>query len=107
MDCIFCKIRDREISKEFTYEDRDIMVFPDIHPNKPVHLLIVPKVHITEFAALTDDILLGKVRKVIQDMVQKSNLSANGYQLVVNGGGLQKVDHLHFHVKGPWMQSDR
>ena len=43
MDCIFCKISDREIPKEFTYEDEEIMVFPDIHPLKPIHLVDCPK----------------------------------------------------------------
>ena len=46
MNCIFCKIRDREIPKEFTYEDKDIMVFPDINPLRSTHLLIVPKEHV-------------------------------------------------------------
>lgn len=80
------------------------MVFPDIHPNKPIHLLVVPKEHITEFAQLKDDKLLAKIRTVIQQMVVSSGLSTSGYQLVVNGGGLQDIDHLHFHMKGPWLK---
>lgn len=105
-DCIFCKIRDRKIPKEFTYEDEDVMVFPDIYPKKPVHLLIIPKEHITEFAALTDDTLLAKIRHVIQKVIAEKGLSTTGYQIVVNGGGLQEVDHLHVHVKGPWLTGE-
>jgi len=101
-DCIFCKIRDRKIPKEFTYEDKDIMVFPDIKPIKPVHLLIVPKVHISDFTALSDDELFGKVRKVIQEMVRKQQIENSGYRVVINAGGAQAIDHLHFHLTGPW-----
>ncbi len=104
--CIFCKIRDKEIPKEFTYEDEDIMVFPDINPKKPIHLLIVPKEHIVEFAKLTDDVLLSKIRKIIQQMITTSKLSDAGYQVTVNGGGLQDIDHLHFHLKGPWLERE-
>lgn len=100
--CIFCDIRDRKIPKEFIYEDQDIMVFPDIHPNKPIHLLVVPKKHMIDFLDLEDDILLGKIRQTLQQMIKKEGLSDKGYQLVINGGGLQKINHLHFHLKGPW-----
>lgn len=101
--CVFCDIRDKKIPKEFTYEDADVMVFPDIHPAKPVHLLVVPKEHIREFFDLQDNGLLEKMRKVIQEMIAKQGLQGKGYQLVVNGGGLQKIDHLHFHIRGPWL----
>jgi histidine triad (HIT) family protein len=98
---IFCKIRDRVVPKKFTYEDEDLMVFPDIHPLKPVHLLIVPKKHIEDFMNLQDDKLLAKIKKVIQDLVRKEKLENRGYRVVVNGGGAQFVDHLHFHLLGP------
>jgi histidine triad (HIT) family protein len=101
MDCIFCKIRDKIIPKKFVYEDKDVMVFPDIHPLKPVHLLIIPKKHIKDFLDLKDDILLGKIRKVIQEMIEKQNLKNKGYRVVVNGGGAQFIDHLHVHLLGP------
>lgn len=103
-DCIFCKIAHKEIPKEFTYENDDIMVFPDIHPLRPIHLLIVPKNHIATFAHLTDDVLLGKIRKVIQQMIQDEKLEGRGYRIVVNGGGAQAIDHLHFHLTGPWQK---
>ena len=56
-DCIFCRIARKEIPKEFTYEDEDIMVFPDINPVKPIHLLIIPKKHIPELHALDNPAL--------------------------------------------------
>lgn len=100
-DCIFCKIAKKEIPKEFIYEDEHIMVFPDIHPIKPIHLLIIPKQHITDFLEVKDTIIFPSVAKVIQQMIRKENLSNKGYRVVVNGGGAQVVDHLHFHLTGP------
>jgi histidine triad (HIT) family protein len=99
--CIFCKIRDGIIPKKFVYEDKDIMVFPDIHPLKPIHLLIIPKKHIKDFMNLKEDVLFGKIRKVIQKMVKKQNLTSKGYRVAINGGGAQFIDHLHIHLLGP------
>lgn len=100
-NCIFCKIANREIPKDFTYEDDDVMVFPDISPIKPVHLLVMPKVHIGDFLELTDDTLLAKLKIVIQKMVKQQKLEKRGYRLVVHGGGAQVINHLHFHIVGP------
>lgn len=101
MNCIFCKIISKEIPKEFTYEDADIVAFPDIRPLKPVHLLIMPKVHITDFMALENDRILAKIRKAIQKLVKEYKLEGKGFRVVVNGGGAQIIDHLHFHLMGP------
>ncbi len=110
-NCIFCKIRDRIIPKEFTYEDDDLMVFPDIHPLKPVHLLIVPKKHIEDFLMINDlhfakasrgkEGLMMKLTKIVQKMVKKFKLGNKGYRVVINGGGAQFIDHLHLHLLGP------
>jgi len=101
MDCIFCKIAKREIPKEFTYEDEEIMVFPDINPIAENHLLIIPKEHITDFLELKNDELFGKIKNVIQKMVKNAKLEDKGYRLVLNGGGAQIIDHLHVHLVGP------
>lgn len=100
--CIFCKIAHKEIPKEFTYEDEEVMVFPDISPIKPIHLLIVPKQHIPTIMELEDGDLIDKIHKVIKDMVVKNKLSDKGFRIVINGGGAQAIDHLHFHLTGPW-----
>lgn len=110
-DCVFCKIRDRIIPKEFTYEDDDVMVFPDIHPIKPIHLLIVPKKHIEDFLMINDphnafasrgrEGLMMKLTKIIQKMIKKFGLENKGYRIGVNGGGAQIINHLHIHLLGP------
>lgn len=100
-DCLFCKIIKKEIPANLVYEDEKVVVFPDIHPQKPVHLLILPKEHVTEFLTVTDTSLFAHIGKVIQKLIPEKELSDKGYRIAVNGGGLQEVDHLHFHLTGP------
>lgn len=100
-DCIFCRIARHEVPKAFTYEDEDIMVFPDINPVKPIHLLVIPKKHIPEFHVLDDPVLFEKIGAVILQMIVKMDLQNKGYRVVINGGGAQVVDHLHIHLMGP------
>jgi histidine triad (HIT) family protein len=109
--CIFCKIRDRIIPKEFTYEDEDLMVFPDIYPLKPIHLLIIPKKHIKDLLMMNDprfaeasrgkEGLMMKLTKVTQKMIKKFKLENKGYRVVINGGGAQFIDRPHIHLLGP------
>jgi len=101
MDCIFCKIVNKEIEKKLVYEDDDVIVFPDIHPVRPVHLLVIPKQHVTEFTTVTDPVLFQKLFSVAQNMVKREGLSDKGYRVTMNGGGAQVVPHLHIHVMGP------
>jgi histidine triad (HIT) family protein len=102
MDCVFCKIRDRIIAKDFTYEDDDVMVFPDISPLKPVHLLVVPKKHTEDYLEFNDLDLSAKIKLVINKMLVEQKLEdGKGYRVSVNGGGAQAVRHVHFHVMGP------
>lgn len=100
-NCVFCKIRDKQISAKLLYEDEDVMVFPDVHPAKPVHLLIVPKKHIVDFVEAEDPTLFSKLFSVVQRMVAREGLKDKGYRIVINGGGAQIVPHLHIHLMGP------
>jgi histidine triad (HIT) family protein len=106
MDCIFCKIANKEIEKKFIYEDDEIMVFPDIHPVRPVHLLIIPKIHITEFLAVEDQLMMQKLFVVVQSMIKREGLKDKGYRITINGGGAQMIDHLHIHLTGPMNKTD-
>lgn len=99
-DCIFCKIVNGEIPKEYAYEDDEIIVFDDIHPKTPVHLLIVPRKHIEDFFH-SDDNTIFSITHAIKKLIDKEKLMGKGYTLEVNGGGYQIVNHLHFHLMGP------
>lgn len=100
-NCIFCKIANHQVPKEFIYEDEEVMVFADIHPVKPVHILIVPKQHYADFMNVEDSQLWNKVREIAQKLIVRFDLSEKGYRLSVNGGGAQIIDHFHMHLMGP------
>jgi histidine triad (HIT) family protein len=101
-DCIFCQIGRHEVPKEFTLETSQVMVFPDIHPVAPVHLLIVSKKHIEEFtkAEGEDENILGQMLKIIKNLIKKYKLETSGYRIVTNGGGAQLINHFHIHLMG-------
>ncbi len=106
MDCIFCKIINKEIPSEIIFEDEEVIVFKDIKPKAPVHLLIVPKKHIESIneAQEEDKKLIGKLFLVARDFAKKMGVSDSGYKLLVNvgEGGGQEVFHLHVHLMGGW-----
>lgn len=93
-DCIFCKIIKREIPTDFILENDNFVVFPDIHPSAPTHLLIVSKKHITDFKEANNNILT-EVKGIAEDLEKKLNLK--GFRLAVNSGDLALIKHLHVH----------
>ena len=102
MDCLFCKIINKEILKEYTYESENLVVFPDINPAAEVHLLIVPKKHLGGIKDIGGEqgALLAEVYRVVSNLVDENKLSDDLYRVVVNGGKAQHVPHLHFHLLG-------
>jgi histidine triad (HIT) family protein len=106
-NCIFCQIREKKIPAKVLYEDDDVLVFPDIHPVRPIHLLIIPKQHIQELIAVEDPALLQKLFVVVQNMIAREGLKDKGYRVTLNGGGAQLVQHLHIHLMGPMKVTDR
>ena len=105
-DCIFCKIVSGEIPKEFDYEDEDIVVFSDIHPMSPIHLLIIPRKHMEDFFH-ADEKTINAITKGIRHLIDQKKLMGKGYRIAVNGGGAQDVFHLHFHLRAPIKAVDR
>lgn len=103
--CIFCKIRDRQIPSNIVYEDEDVVVFPDIYPQRPVHLLIVSKRHIADFLE-ADETTLKKLFMLVQKMAKEKGFAQRGYRVIINGGGAQIVGHLHMHLMGPMTPKD-
>lgn len=100
-NCVFCKIRDKQIPAKLLYEDDDVIVFPDAHPVRDIHLLIIPKQHVSEFFLVEDPVLYQKLFSVVQRMIQREGLKDKGYRITINGGGAQLVQHLHIHLMGP------
>ena len=100
MDCVFCRVVNKEIPAGIVFEDEIVLVFRDIHPVAPIHLLVIPKKHIEDFHHLGDQTAVA-LKNVLQRMVTENKLMGKGYKIEVNGGGAQIVNHLHFHLIGP------
>lgn len=102
-DCIFCKIAAGQIPSERVYEDDEVVVFKDIYPKAPVHLLMVPRRHIASLDELTaaDDGLVAHMLRTLPEVARRAKLDS-GYRTVINTGrgGGQEVFHLHMHILG-------
>lgn len=103
MDCLFCKIIAGEIPSTKVYEDDKVLAFKDINPMAPVHILIIPKVHIEGANALDSDNVgvVSDIMLTARRIAEELGLS-EGWRLVTNVGehGGQTVKHLHFHLLG-------
>jgi histidine triad (HIT) family protein len=103
-DCLFCKIARKEVPATILYEDRLVVAFADIHPQAPVHVLIIPKAH---HATLNDvsaeeEQLLGHLILAATKIAGEAGLKEKGYRLVANclASAGQSVFHVHFHLLG-------
>jgi len=109
-DCIFCKIAAGRIPAKKVHEDEELLVFHDIHPWAPVHVLVVPKAHITSLADVgaEHEAMLGRLLGLAPRLMRQLGVE-NGFRTVINTGrdGGQEVQHLHMHVLGgprPWLR---
>jgi histidine triad (HIT) family protein len=104
VECIFCKIVKKEIPASVVYEDEDVLAFKDINPQAPIHLLIIPKNHLSSIMEVDENNgdIVKKIVKVVQSLARENNIDKKGFRLVVNTGddGGQTVHHLHFHLLG-------
>ncbi len=98
MNCVFCKIVGREIPADVVCETENVLVFRDINPQAPVHLLAIPKRHAEELSEITE--LAGDILEAIRGAA--ANLGLTDYRIVLNKGPQagQAVPHLHFHILG-------
>jgi histidine triad (HIT) family protein len=109
-NCIFCRIVAGEIPSRKVYEDDELVAFHDINPWAPVHVLIVPKVHVASLSEVQESHAswLGKMLLLAPRLMADLGVT-NGYRTVINTGpdGGQEVYHLHMHVFGgprPWVR---
>lgn len=103
-DCIFCRIVKNTIPARRAYEDEQCLVFEDINPQAPVHLLVIPKRHLSSLAEAqeSDSDLIGHLLITCAQMAREREMENSGYRVVANTGpgAGQSVFHLHFHVLG-------
>lgn len=101
MDCIFCKIANKEIPSNFIYEDDKVVAFYDLSPQAPIHFLVIPKEHIQSADELNEEncSIVGHIFSVIPKIAKELGIT-DGYRVVNNCGkdGGQTVGHIHFHV---------
>ena len=99
-NCIFCKIIRGDFNTEFVYENEHLVVFKDINPKAPVHLLVVPKIHVPSLNELDDKDLLGELMIGVKEAAKKVGLKSYRTQINTGKEAGQEVFHLHIHVLG-------
>ncbi|MBI1882936.1 MAG: histidine triad nucleotide-binding protein [Chlamydiae bacterium] len=103
-DCLFCKINRKQIPSSIAYEDEKLFAFHDINPQAPVHILIVPKIHIAKIydTNQSHSSLLAHMIFIANKLAQEKEIDQGGYRLVLNcnADGGQSVDHIHLHLLG-------
>jgi len=99
-NCIFCKIIRGDFNTEFVYENEHLVVFKDINPKAPVHLLVVPRVHVASLNELDDKDLLGELLLGVKEVTKKIGLKSYRTQINTGKEAGQEVFHLHIHILG-------
>ncbi len=103
-DCIFCKIANGTIPSKKVYEDAEVLVFDDIHPMAPVHVVIIPKKHIPTMLDVTkvDMNSVGSMFIAAQEVARIKGINERGFRVVINCNeeGGQVIFHLHMHLLG-------
>jgi histidine triad (HIT) family protein len=103
-ECLFCQIIDRKVPAKIVYEDERALAIEDIHPQSPVHLLVIPRKHLPSLKepGVEDEVLLGHLLLVAAQLARERGLESKGYRTVINNGTWagQTVFHLHVHLMG-------
>ena len=101
-NCIFCRIAEQKTPARIVYQDPEVIAFHDIHPQAPIHLLIIPRKHIPKIDYLQpeDQLLMGKLIYTAGQLAEQLGFKKSGYRLVINNGrnGGQDIYHIHLHV---------
>ena len=106
-DCIFCKIVKKDLPSTIEFENERLIVFRNIKPFAPVHVLVVPKKHIVNLTEIneSDKELMGEILLTIKDMAKKLGI-LDAFRVAVANGKMadQSIFHLHFHLTGGWKE---
>lgn len=102
--CLFCRITQRQAPARIVYEDEWAVAIEDIHPQAPVHLLVIPRQHLSALSdtEAKDEALLGHLLLIATQLARERQLEKRGFRTVINNGAWagQSVAHLHVHVLG-------
>jgi histidine triad (HIT) family protein len=102
--CVFCKVAKGLVRADIVYQDMAVVAFKDIHPQAPVHVLVIPRQHMTALweADESHTDLLGRVLLACNEVAESQGIAESGFRVVTNSGrdAGQSVDHVHFHVLG-------
>ncbi len=100
--CLFCRIVAKEIPAAIVGESEHALAFRDINPQAPVHVLVIPKRHLTSMNDITDGAEVAEISKLALQVARELGVAESGYRTVMNtgGDGGQTVHHLHMHVLG-------
>ena len=103
-NCLFCKIARGELNSTIIYENDNVIAFKDIHPVAPVHVLVIPKIHIQDINDLNEENskVLEDIFLAIKEVAKITGIFDTGYRVISNCGenGGQVIPHLHFHILG-------
>lgn len=104
MDCLFCKIINKEIPAKIVYEDDTVLAFEDINPQAPLHILVIPKKHIPTTLEITKDdhSLIGQLLQTANRLAREKGVAEQGFRTVINCNrdAGQTVFHIHLHLLG-------
>jgi len=102
--CVFCRVAAGEVRAKVLFADDDVVAFHDLHPQAPVHVLVIPRRHVASLAAAepADVELLGRLQLACAEVARRCEIDADGFRVVANTGpgAGQTVHHLHYHVLG-------
>lgn len=100
--CLFCRIARHEIPSTVVAEDEHLLAFRDVHPQAPVHVLVIPKVHVASLNDIAEFGLVGRMTQMATEIAEREGIAQRGYRVVMNtnADGGQTVFHLHLHLMG-------
>lgn len=100
--CIFCKIANREIPSAIVAETEHCVAFRDVNPKAPVHILVIPREHVTSLNDAEDATTIGRLSLLAAEIAEREGIAKSGYRTVVNTGpdAGQTVHHVHLHLLG-------
>lgn len=99
-NCVFCKIINGDFGTEFVYQTENTVVFKDINPKAPIHLLVCPKEHIPSLNELEDKNLMSELLQTVKDVTKSIGLKSYRTQINTGKEAGQEVFHLHIHILG-------